>query len=181
MPHVPDTVPGKRVTDAGARPEGRGQPSNIRGGSRMRESCTYGSMRGAPSNGRPYRNREMTTIFEPSCRDEDGERALGAAFDKGGAERATRLYLRRRFAGRPMLAARAGLVPGLPLMHPTFYIRPAQVEEAAALSDLCFRSKAMWGYDPGFMALMPAAHPRPHEHEAGEAAVLPVARKLPRT
>ena len=24
----------------------------------MRESCTYGSMRGAPSNGRPYRNRE---------------------------------------------------------------------------------------------------------------------------
>ena len=32
----------------------------------MRESCTYGSMRGAPSNGRPYRNREMTTIFEGS-------------------------------------------------------------------------------------------------------------------
>jgi hypothetical protein len=24
----------------------------------MRESCTYGSMRGAPSNGRPYRNRQ---------------------------------------------------------------------------------------------------------------------------
>src|SRR6202035_1319059 len=43
MPHVPDTVPGKRVTDAGARTEGRGQPSNIRGGSRMQESCTYGS------------------------------------------------------------------------------------------------------------------------------------------
>jgi hypothetical protein len=59
MPHVPDTVPGKRVTDAGARTEGRGQPSNIRGGSRMQESCTYGSVRGAPSNGRPYRNRAM--------------------------------------------------------------------------------------------------------------------------
>src|ERR1700720_3909641 len=42
MPHVPDTVPGKRVPDAGARTEGRGQPSNIRGGSRMQESCTYG-------------------------------------------------------------------------------------------------------------------------------------------
>src|ERR1700720_4742947 len=90
-------------------------------------------------------------------RDEAGERALGAAFDKGGAERVTRLYLRRRFAGRPMLAARAGLVPGLPLMHPAFYIRPARVEEAAALSDLCFRSKAVWGYDPEFMALMLAA------------------------
>src|SRR6202048_2767415 len=33
MPHVPDTVPGKRVTDAGGRTEGAGQPSNIRGGS----------------------------------------------------------------------------------------------------------------------------------------------------
>jgi len=48
MPHVPDTVPGKRVTDAGARTEGRGQPSNIRGGSRMQESCPYGSVRVAP-------------------------------------------------------------------------------------------------------------------------------------
>ena len=27
-----------------------------RGKSRMRESCTYGSARGAPSNGRPYRD-----------------------------------------------------------------------------------------------------------------------------
>ena len=42
-------------------------------------------------------------------------------------------------------------------MHPTFYIRLARVEEAAALSDLCFRSKAVWGYDPEFMALMLAA------------------------
>ena len=44
-----------------------------------------------------------------------------------------------------------GLVPGLPLMHPAFYIPPARVEEAAALSDLCFRSKAVWGYDHEFM------------------------------
>jgi hypothetical protein len=64
MPHVPDTVPGKRVTDAGARTEGRGQPSNIRGGSRMQESCPYGSVRGAPSNGCPYRNRQMGNGFE---------------------------------------------------------------------------------------------------------------------
>jgi GNAT superfamily N-acetyltransferase len=56
-----------------------------------------------------------------------------------------------------MLAARAWLVPELPLMRPTFFIRPAWVEEAAALSDLCFRSKAVWGYDAEFMALMPAA------------------------
>src|SRR5580698_1714369 len=62
MPHVPDTVPGKRVTDAGARTEGRGQPSNIRGGSRMQESCPYGSVRGAPSNGCPYRNREEISV-----------------------------------------------------------------------------------------------------------------------
>ena len=31
-------------------------PSNIGGGSRMRESRTYGSVRGALSNGRPYRD-----------------------------------------------------------------------------------------------------------------------------
>src|SRR5438045_5564136 len=32
-------------------------PSNTRGGSRMRESRTYGSVRGALSNERPYRDR----------------------------------------------------------------------------------------------------------------------------
>ena len=31
-------------------------PSDTRGGSRMRESRMYGSVRGAPSNGRPYRD-----------------------------------------------------------------------------------------------------------------------------
>jgi hypothetical protein len=65
-----------------------------------------------------------------------------------------------------MLAARAWLVSGLPLMHPTFYIRLARVEEAAALSDLCFRSKAVWGYDPEFKALMPAALKVVPEHIA---------------
>jgi GNAT superfamily N-acetyltransferase len=32
-------------------------------------------------------------------------------------------------------------------------IRPARVDEAPALSQLCFRSKAAWGYDEAFMAL----------------------------
>lgn len=32
-------------------------------------------------------------------------------------------------------------------------VRPARIEEAAALSDLCFRSKQVWGYDNAFMAL----------------------------
>ncbi len=35
-------------------------PSNTQGGSRMRECCTYGSERGAPSNGRPYRDPTLT-------------------------------------------------------------------------------------------------------------------------
>ena len=35
----------------------------------MQESCPYGSVRGAPSNGCPYRNREMTTIAERSMQD----------------------------------------------------------------------------------------------------------------
>src|SRR5712671_5967391 len=32
---------------------------DTRGGNRMRESCKYGSVRGAPSNGRPYRDRRQ--------------------------------------------------------------------------------------------------------------------------
>ena len=32
-------------------------------------------------------------------------------------------------------------------------VRPARIGEAAALSDLCARSKAAWGYDAAFMAL----------------------------
>ena len=41
-----------------------------RGRSRMRESCMYGSARGAPSNGRPYRDRrreESGFNFNRSC------------------------------------------------------------------------------------------------------------------
>jgi hypothetical protein len=35
------------------------------GGNRMRESCKYGSVRGAPSNGRPYRDRrEFITLLD---------------------------------------------------------------------------------------------------------------------
>jgi GNAT superfamily N-acetyltransferase len=30
-------------------------------------------------------------------------------------------------------------------------LRPAQPRELAALSDLCYRAKAVWGYDPAFM------------------------------
>src|SRR6516162_2202143 len=42
------TVYGQRPTSA--------SPSNIQGGSRMRECRTSGSVRGVPSNGHPYRN-----------------------------------------------------------------------------------------------------------------------------
>ena len=37
--------------------------------------------------------------------------------------------------------------------HPSPRIRLARVEEAPALSELCVRSKAAWGYDEAFMAL----------------------------
>jgi hypothetical protein len=67
---------------------------------------------------------------------------------RGGAERVTRLY-RAAICRRPIFAARAGLVSGLPLMHRTSYIRLARVKEAAALSDLCFRSKGGVGLRSG--------------------------------
>jgi hypothetical protein len=56
-----------------------------------------------------------------------------------------------------MLAVRAGPVSGLPVRRTTFHIRLDRVEEAAALSDLRLRLRALWGYEAGFMALMPAA------------------------
>jgi hypothetical protein len=42
MPHVPDTVPGKRVPGAGARTEGRGQPSN--GNLRISRALSIGTI-----------------------------------------------------------------------------------------------------------------------------------------
>ncbi len=53
--HVPGTEPGKRVTSTGPHTAGC-LPSDTRGGSRMRECRTYGSVRGARSNARPYRD-----------------------------------------------------------------------------------------------------------------------------
>src|ERR1700745_3799276 len=37
----------------------RGLPSDTQGGSRMREFRTYGSVRGASGNGRPYRDHSL--------------------------------------------------------------------------------------------------------------------------
>ena len=51
---------GRRLAPQAAHPsslaERSASPSNTRGGSRMRECRTYGSVRGALSNGRPYRD-----------------------------------------------------------------------------------------------------------------------------
>jgi len=50
LPNPASFIPGQTIAS----------PSTTQGGSHMRESCTYGSVRGAPSNGRPY--------GIPSCR-----------------------------------------------------------------------------------------------------------------
>src|SRR5262249_7773746 len=60
--HALDPVPGcacHRRWAAYAPPPPRWSV-RTRGGSRMRESCTYGSVRGAGSNRRPYRDRSET-------------------------------------------------------------------------------------------------------------------------
>src|SRR5258707_11206211 len=57
--HAPDSEPGKRVTRAGAHTASvtkNALPSHTQGGSRMPELGPYGSVRGAPSNERPYRD-----------------------------------------------------------------------------------------------------------------------------
>jgi N-acetylglutamate synthase-like GNAT family acetyltransferase len=45
-------------------------------------------------------------------------------------------------------------------------IRLARIEEASALSELCVRSKAVWGYDEAFMALVRTAFEGMHEQVA---------------
>ena len=51
-------------------------------------------------------------------------------------------------------------------------LRAARIEEAAALSELCTRSKASWGYDAAFMARSKAAlQVKPAAIAAGEVVV----------
>ena len=51
-------------------------------------------------------------------------------------------------------------------------IRLARIEEASALSELCIRSKAVWGYDEAFMALARIAlEVRPEQVAAGDVWV----------
>jgi N-acetylglutamate synthase-like GNAT family acetyltransferase len=47
-------------------------------------------------------------------------------------------------------------------------IRPARIEEAAALLELCIRSKAAWGYDETFMALVRIAFKGMQEQAAAK-------------
>ena len=77
-------------------------------------------------------------------RDEASEQALAAAFDKGGAERVTQLYWRDDLPEDQCWLRAAGLVSGLPLMHRTFYIRLARVEECGRAVGSLF---PLEGYD----------------------------------
>jgi GNAT superfamily N-acetyltransferase len=48
-------------------------------------------------------------------------------------------------------------------------VRPARIGEAAALSELCFRSKQVWGYDDDFMAFCrEPLRVKPEEIAAGD-------------
>src|SRR5260221_3656430 len=59
--HVPDTAPDKRVPEARLCTRSCSWNSSLttRGGSPVRESRPPGSLRGASSNGRPYRDRHQ--------------------------------------------------------------------------------------------------------------------------
>ena len=57
-------------------------------------------------------------------------------------------------------------LPKLPIMGSHPCIRLARIEEASALSELCVRSKATWGYDEAFMALARAVLQVSHEQIA---------------
>ena len=58
-------------------------------------------------------------------------------------------------------------------------IRLARVEEAPALSELCVRSKAAWGYDEAFMALARAVlQVSPEQIAAGDVWVATADRRV---
>ena len=58
-------------------------------------------------------------------------------------------------------------------------IRLARVEEAPALSELCVRSKAAWGYDEAFMALARVAlEVKPEQVAAGDVWVATADRRV---
>ena len=54
---------------------------------------------------------------------------LAAVFNDGRRRAPDRPYRRDDLPEDPMLVARAGLVPGVALMHPIFYIPAGRVEE----------------------------------------------------
>jgi GNAT superfamily N-acetyltransferase len=59
-------------------------------------------------------------------------------------------------------------------------IRPARIEEASVLWELCIRSKAVWGYDETFMALVRAAlEVKPEQITAGDVWVATAADGRP--
>ena len=70
----------------------RASPSHTRGGSRMRESRTYGSVRGAPSNGRPYRDRAAAPCSpgQPRARYQRPEMVEKSSFRAAGIRPADR-------------------------------------------------------------------------------------------
>ena len=63
--HVPDAEPDNRDTGAGSH-TASGSPSHTRGGSRMPELGTYGSVRGARGNSCPYRDHCSNIAAGPS-------------------------------------------------------------------------------------------------------------------
>src|SRR3954447_12580167 len=67
-PHAPGSGPGKRVKGAGPRTASckTASPSDTQGGSRVPESGSLGSVRGALSNGRPCRDRPQNRLVGTS-------------------------------------------------------------------------------------------------------------------
>jgi len=55
-------MPGRRRPESFIRGLTSALPSLTQGRSRMLESGTYGSVRGASSNGRPYRNPRLVAV-----------------------------------------------------------------------------------------------------------------------
>ena len=94
-----DGQAGHRLAPQSAHPSSlaasSASPSNTRGGSRMRECCTYGSVLGAPGNGRSYRvtalcrHGVLARRRAPNALAATGQRLRGAGGYRPSASRAS--------------------------------------------------------------------------------------------
>lgn len=144
----------------------------------MRESCTPGSVRGAPGNGRPYRDPVMNVRLQ-MLRNGGALRALPAAWQEGVL--LTESYSTKRGTGRRLVLSLPRSTPGMGVIGALYDVRLLEADHLGFVFrglehiDAASGAKAAvlqeWRVeirpDAGFMAAPPLAPERRLSETAG--------------